>query len=325
MKKSVRFALLAAGILTSTGLLAVTQAQTKPEVTMVLDWVVEPPHGGYYAAVQDGLYEAKGVKVNLVPGGPTVAGYSLLGSGKVEFAMTDSAGMLSAREEDVPLVGIFANFQLSPQVLMFHKSNPVKNFKDLAGRQVAVTPGAPYWDFLVAKYGLKDKVQQVNYSGQQATFLNDKKLVSQGYAVAEPYTLEKAGADIGYLFVGDSGFNPYGMIATTEDYIKTNPAVVKAVVEASQEGWKRYIANPAKYGGSLQAANKELDSGFLDWSSKAVIPFVVGNTDDTKKHGLGYMSSTRWSTMYKALRQVGVLKKDQDPKKAFTMKFLPKP
>ena len=325
MKKSVKFALLAAGVLTSTGLLAVSQAQTKPEVTMVLDWVVEPPHGGFFAAVQDGLYEAKGVKVNLVPGGPTIAGYSLLGSGKVEFAMTDSAGMLSAREEGVPLVGVFAEFQLSPQVLMFHKSNPVKSFKDLAGRQVAVTPGAPYWDYIVAKYKLKDKVQQVNYSGQQATFLNDPKLVSQGYAVAEPFTLEKAGADIGYLFVGDSGFNPYGMIATTEDYIKKNPAIVKAVVEATQEGWKRYIANPAKYGGSLAAANKDLEPDFLDWSGKAVIPFIVGHGNDTKKYGLGYMSAARWTTMYKALRQLGILKKDQDPKKAFTMKFLPKP
>ena len=325
MKKSVKFALLAAGVLSSTGLLAVSQAQTKPEVTMVLDWVVEPPHGGFFAAVQDGLYEAKGVKVNLVPGGPTIAGYSLLGSGKVEFAMTDSAGMLSAREEGVPLVGVFAEFQLSPQVLMFHKSNPVKSFKDLAGRQVAVTPGAPYWDYIVAKYNLKDKVQQVNYSGQQATFLNDPKLVSQGYAVAEPFTLEKAGADIGYLFVGDSGFNPYGMIATTEDYIKKNPAIVKAVVEATQEGWKRYIANPAKYGGSLAAANKDLEPDFLDWSGKAVIPFIVGHGNDTKKYGLGYMSAARWTTMYKALRQLGILKKDQDPKKAFTMKFLPKP
>ena len=325
MKKSVRFALLAAGILSSTGLLAVSQAQSKTEVTLVLDWAVEPPHGGFYAAMQDGLFDAKGVKMNLLPGGPTVAGYSLLGSGKVEFAMTDSAGMLTAREEGVPLVGVFAQLQLSPQVLMFHKSNPVKDFKDLAGRQVAVSPGAPYWDYLVAKYKLKDKVQQINYSGQQASFLNDEKLVQQGYAVAEPYTLEKGGADIGYLFIGDSGFNPYGMIATTEDFIKKNPTAVKAVVEAVQEGWKRYIANPTKYGGSLQAANKELDAGFLDWSGKVIIPFVVGHGDDTKKHGLGYMSAARWNTMYKALRQVGVLKKDQDPKLAFTMKFLPKP
>ncbi len=326
MKKAVLFALGAGAIVGGLGVASLVSAQkSMPEVSMVLDWFAEPPHGGYYAAVQDGLFEAKGVKVKLIPGGPNVAGYQLVATGKAQFAMMDTAGILSSREEGLPVVGVFANFQLSPQVLMYHKTNPVKDFADLAGRQVAVTPGAPYWDYILAKYKLQGKVQQVNYTGQVASFLNDPKAVSQGYAVAEPYTIEKAGGDIGYLLVSDSGFSPYGMIGTTEDYIKQNPTIVKAVVEASQEGWKRYIANPAKYGGALQADNKDLDADFLAWSSKAVIPFVTGKDGQTQKLGLGTMTLSRWNTMYNALKQVGVLKKDQDVKKAFTTVFVKKP
>ena len=48
MKQYVRFALLAAGIAGAVGMLAVSKAQTKlQDVTMILDWVVEPPHGGF--------------------------------------------------------------------------------------------------------------------------------------------------------------------------------------------------------------------------------------------------------------------------------------
>jgi NitT/TauT family transport system substrate-binding protein len=316
--------LVVLGVGLAIGVAGFVSAQ-KPmtEITMVLDWFTEPPHGGFYAAVQDGLYEAKGLKVKLVPGGPNVAGYQLVATGKVQFAMMDTAGILSSREQGIPVVGVFAQFQLSPQVLMFHKSNPVKSFEDLAGRQVAVTPGAPYWDFIMAKYKLQGKVQQVNYSGQIASFLNDKKAVSQGYAVAEPYTIEKAGGDIGYLLVSDSGFSPYGMVGTTEDYIKQNPATVRAFVEATQEGWKRYIANPAKYGASLQADNKDLEPDFLAWSSKAVIPFVTGKDGQTQKYGLGTMALSRWNIVYDSLKKVGVLKKDQDVKKAFTNTFIP--
>ena len=324
MKKSVKLGLLAAGLVAGAGVLAITSAQSKPTVTIVLNWFAEPPHGGYYAAVQDGLYAAKGVDVKLVPGGPNVAGYALLGSGKVEFAQADPAGMLSAREEGNNLVGVFADLQLSPQVLMFHKSNPVKDFADLNGRKVAVTPGAPYWDYIKAKYKL-DKVQQVNYSGQQATFLADKTLVQQGYAVAEPFTLKAAGADIDYLAVGDSGFNANGMLATTEDYIAKNPNIVKAVVEASQEGWKRYVANPTKYNAAIKAANKDLKDDFLDWSSKAVIPFVVGKDGDTKKFGLGYYNPEKIKSLHDAMVQVKVLKKPQDWAKIFTNQFIPKP
>ena len=323
MKKSVKFGLLAAGLVAAAGVFAVGSAQSKPTVTIVLNWVAEPPHGGYYAAVQDGLYAAKGVDVKLVPGGPNVAGYALLGSGKVEFAQADPAGIMGSREEGNNLVGVFADLQLSPQVLMFHKSNPVKDFADLNGRKVAVTPGAPYWDYIKAKFKL-DKVQQLNYSGQQASFLADKTLVQQGYAVAEPFTLKQAGADIDFLSIGDSGFNANGMLATTEDYVAKNPQIVKAVVEASQEGWKRYLANPAKYGGALKKDNKDLSDDFMDWSSKAIAPFVLGKDGDTKKYGIGYYSMDKIKTLYDALIQVKVLKAPQDWRKVFTNQFIPK-
>jgi NitT/TauT family transport system substrate-binding protein len=303
----------------------ISLAQSMTEVTMVLNWFAQPPHGGFYAALKDGLYEAKGVKMKITPGGPNVAGYALLGAGNVQFAQVDSAGLLASREEGVPLVAVFASFQLYPQILVFHKDNPVKDFSDLAGRQVAVTPGAPYWDFLMGKYGLKGKLQQVNYTGQIATFLQDKKFVQQGYAISEPYNLKKAGADIGMLNISDAGFNPYTLVATNEDFLRKNPAVVKAVVEATQEGWKRYLANPEKYADTIREVNKNLEPDYVAWAGKALEPYVVGKNDDTKKNGLGWMSLERWTELYQALRQAGVLKKEQDVSKAFTSQFVPKP
>ncbi len=321
--KKLGLVLLGAGL--TVGVASLVSAQKMPEVSIILNWFAEPPHGGYYAAVQDGLYEARGVKVKLIPGGPNVAGYQLVATGKAAFAQMDTGGILQSREEGLPVVGVFADLQLSPQVLMYHKENPIKGFADLAGRQVAVTPGAPYWDYIVAKYKLQGKVQQVNYTGQVATFLNNKKLVSQGYAVAEPYTIKEAGGDIDYLLVSDSGFSPYGVLGTTEEYIQKNRKVVEAVVSASQEGWNRYIANPAKYGDALTADNRDLNPAFLAWSGKAVIPFATGKDGQVKKFGFGTMQLSRWTEVYKALKAVGILKKDQDIKKAFSTVFIQKP
>jgi NitT/TauT family transport system substrate-binding protein len=297
--------------------------KTLTDVTIVLNWLVEPPHGGYFAALLDGLYEARGLNVHLTPGGPNVAGYALLGSGKTEFAQLNASGTLSAREQGIPIVAVFAELQDSPQILMFHKDKPVKDFADLAGRKVAVTPGDPYWDFLMAKFALRGKVTQVNFSGQSATFMTDKSLVQQGYAVAEPFTIKKqAGEEVGQLLVADGGFNPYGVLATNEEYIQKHGDVVRAVVEASREGWKRFVADPKKYAPALKAANRDLDDAFLSWSSSAVVPFVQGKSQDTKEHGLGWMTEARWNDMYTALKGVKVLKKDQDPKKAFTTAYL---
>ena len=72
MRKRIALAVLGAGL--AVGVASFVNAQkAMPEVSIILNWFAEPPHGGYYAAVQDGLYEKAGVKVKLIPGGPNVA------------------------------------------------------------------------------------------------------------------------------------------------------------------------------------------------------------------------------------------------------------
>jgi NitT/TauT family transport system substrate-binding protein len=293
------------------------------EVTIVLNWLVEPPHGGYFAALADGLYTEQGLNVHLTPGGPNVAGYAMLGAGKTEFAQLDGAGLLSGREQGIPLVAVFAELQDTPQVLMFHKDKPVKGFEDLAGRKVAVTPGVPYWEYISAKYKLRGKLTQVNYTGQSAAFLQDQTMVQQGYAIGEPFAIKKqANEDVGMLRVSESGFNPYGVLATTEAYRKEHGDIVRRIVLASQKGWQRYVENPAKYASALKGANRDLDDAFLAWSAQALVPFVRGASSEGKSAAIGSMTEARWQALYTALREAAVLKKEQDVKQAFTTEFL---
>jgi NitT/TauT family transport system substrate-binding protein len=178
MKRAVRFGIASLAVAAVGGALVAhqTSAQSMTEVSFILNWFVEPPHGGYYAAMKDGLYEKAGLKVKLIPGGPDVAGQTLLAAGKVQFAESDPPAILNARAEGAPLVGVFATFQDSPQAFLYHKSNPVKSFADFKGRTVEVSPGAPYWDFIEAKYKLKDNYKRINYGGQVGPFVQDKTI-----------------------------------------------------------------------------------------------------------------------------------------------------
>jgi NitT/TauT family transport system substrate-binding protein len=327
MKRAVRFGIASLAVAAVGGALVAhqTSAQSMTEVSFILNWFVEPPHGGYYAAMKDGLYEKAGLKVKLIPGGPDVAGQTLLAAGKVQFAESDPPAILNARAEGAPLVGVFATFQDSPQAFLYHKSNPVKSFADFKGRTVEVSPGAPYWDFIEAKYKLKDNYKRINYGGQVGPFVQDKTRLTQCYAIAEPFDLEKQKVDFGVLLVADSGFDPYVTIATTEDYIKSNGPTVKAFVAATQEGWKRYLKNPAAYEDALQAGNKDLKPDYMKWGAKQVGRYVLGTDGVTTKNSIGYMTDERWKAMADQLLQVGVLKKAADWKAAFTSEFIPKP
>jgi NitT/TauT family transport system substrate-binding protein len=299
-------------------------AQTK--VSMVLNWFPETGHAGYFAAQKDGLYKKAGLDLSIIPGGPnTPGGLSLLATGKAQFAMIGATEALQAREQGIPVVAVFAPFQNNPQGFMYHAENPLKGFEDLAGRTVAISPGAAYWDFVQNKYGLKGKVQVINYNGQLAGWAQDPKAVTQNYITAEPYNADKMGIKNGTLLIADSGFNPYAdIIVTTEDFIKSNPEAVRAFVAASKAGYEAFFANPKNYVSVLQDANKENTSDVVLWGAGAIKKLIL--TGDALKGGLGTMTAERWNTLYKQLKDLKLLKPETnlDVSKVWTLEFLPK-
>jgi NitT/TauT family transport system substrate-binding protein len=301
-------------------------AFAQEKVTMVLNWFPETGHAGYYAAVQDGLYTAKGIDVTVQPGGPDTIGATLLATGKVQFAMLGATEVLLAREQGIPLVAIFGVFQNNPQGFMYHAENPITSFEELEGRTVAISPGAAYWDFIENKYELEGKVQVVNYSGGLADWARDPMAITQNYVTAEPYSADKEGIANGSLLIADSGYNPYGdIIVTTEEFLASNPETVKAFVEASQEGYKAFFADPAKYAPALEAANSENTEDVVLWGAEAIKALI--DTGDATTMGIGAMTLERWQTVYDQLKELAVLQADTelDVTQAFNASFVPAP
>jgi NitT/TauT family transport system substrate-binding protein len=305
-------------------LFGMTLAQEK--VKMLLNWFPEPGHGGYYAALQDGLFAAKGLDVTLQAGGPDINGRAFLLTGRTQFTMLGATQLLLAREQGEPIVAIFALYQNNPLGLMYHAENPVGSFEDLAGRKVAIAPGTPFWDFIERKYDLAGKVQVINYDGGLANWARDPLAVTQAYVTAEPYSAEKEGFPNGTLLVSESGYNPYGdIVVTTEDFLAEQPETVKAFVEALQGGYKAFFAEPGNYVNTLQEANSENTEDFVLWSAEAVEGFA--NTGDATTRGLGIMTLERWQTAYDQLKDIGVLRKETtlDLTKLFDASFIASP
>ena len=65
-------------------------------ITVQLDWVAEPEHGGFYQAQADGLFEAAGLKVTLIQGGPNAFPTQKAAAGQVQFAQADSTNTILA-------------------------------------------------------------------------------------------------------------------------------------------------------------------------------------------------------------------------------------
>jgi NitT/TauT family transport system substrate-binding protein len=285
-----------------------------------MSWFAESSHGGFYAAWKNGLYQKQNLNMTIEQGGPQVSALPLVASGKEQFAMLGAADdLLIAREQGLPVVGIYGTFQINEQGLMFHKSHPLQDWSDLNGRKVYVSPNASYWLYLQSKYKL-DNVQQLTYNGQLPLFLNDETAVFQCYVGEEPVAAKRGGADPGYLLNADSGYNPYGdIMVTTEQLIKDKPEVVQAFVTGSMAGWKAYLEDSQPTLNVIKEVNKDYD---LDLGAQAAAvekPLLLDKGTDTKV--LGRITDERMKTLYQQMREVGVLKKDQDVSVAYSTRF----
>src|SRR5208282_3788557 len=109
-------------------------------ITVQLDWVAEPEHGGLYQALAKGYFRDAGLDVDLVQGGANAFVMQKVATDKADIGQTDSTNTLATIAQGLPVVMIGAVFQNDPTVLMLHADNPVKSFEDLSGKTIMARP-----------------------------------------------------------------------------------------------------------------------------------------------------------------------------------------
>lgn len=302
---------------------AAKETKEQVPVTQIMNWYAQADQGGQYAAQAQGFYKEAGIDMTIQPGGPQISTVQVVSSGKAQFGMAQGDQVLMARAEGIPLVAVASLFQVSPQIILFQKNEPIQTFGDLNGRTVFVSPGSPYWEYIKKKYKL-DQVNELAFTGDFSGFLSNKTSGAQAYLNTAPFSLKEQGIETNYLKIYDSGYQPYAnVLFTTEKVLKENPKLVKAYVEASVQGWNYYKDHYKDVNPVLLKANPNLNSDLLNFGAESQRDLVFGG--DAVEHGVGYMAEARWTTLMKQLLEAGLIKKEVDVTKVFTNEFLPAP
>lgn len=252
-----------AATLTATGSMA------EDHVVFGTNWLAQGGHGGFYQALADGTYKKYGLDVEIQQGGPQVNNRPMLAAGKLDFLM---AGNLLLSFDNVrngiPTIVVASYYEKDPQVLIAHKG-VYKDWADLTNApQVLISKDGQFsfWQWMTGTQGFKDE-QLRPYGYNLAEFLNDPKMVQQGYATAEPMSAEAAGSPVDTYLLADHGWNTYATtIETRTDLVETNPDLVQRFIDASTIGWYNYLYNDPSLGNAaLKAANPDLnDAGIAN-------------------------------------------------------------
>ncbi|ACD95740.1 ABC transporter substrate-binding protein [Trichlorobacter lovleyi] len=211
-------------------------------------WSPQAQFAGYYVALDKGIYARHGIDLKILKAGPGYSPAQTLQEGKADFAVLWLTTALKRHSAGVKLVNLAQIIQRSSMMLVAKKSSGIKTVKDMNGRKVgmwggelSIPPRA-----LVARYGIK--VREVPQSHTINLFLRDGIDVTSAMWYNEYHVMLNAGLDPDELQVfslHELGMQyPEDGIYTLEKTLQNDPALAKAFVAASLEGWHYAFAHP---------------------------------------------------------------------------------
>ena len=305
---------------------AVVAAEKPARITVQLDWVPEPEHGGFYQAQAKGFFREEGLEVVLLPGGPGAQVVPSVATGKADVGQADDISTLLQQAEGLPLVQFAAVFQDDPSGILVHADSPVRRFEDLQGKTIIARPGWPFLEFLKRKYGLTVNVVAQNFSS--AAFLGNKEALQQGYYIAEPFHITQAGGKMPrFLSTWDAGFRGYAVLITNRRFARERAADLRAFTRAYIRGWRDYLeGDPAPAHAALKQANAQNSDAFMAFSRRMILEekLVTGRDADGGPAKVGRLDPARYTAQIAKLEELGLLKPGKvTAATALTTEFLP--
>jgi NitT/TauT family transport system substrate-binding protein len=316
---------IAAGLLTLIGCSRSQPDASSPQTTNVslaLNWYPEAEHGGYVAADELKLFQSRKLNVDIIPGGPGAPNLVIqeLAAGRIQFAISNADQVVIARSKGVPLVAVLAPLQSSPRCIMVHQSSGIETLQQLQNVELAISEARPFALWMKQQLPLTN-VTMVPYNGLVGEFIAKQNFAQQGYVFSEPYVAKEKGSDPRALMLSEIGFNPYAsLLVTTEDLIQSDPDLVRQVVQASREGWEKYLHDPTATNARLHKDNPDMSLEALAYAGDTLQPLCQAADGEV----MYSMTAARWQQLIDQIQQVKVIEPGSvSAEECFTTQFLP--
>ncbi|SAL14034.1 ABC nitrate/sulfonate/bicarbonate transporter, inner membrane subunit [Caballeronia peredens] len=308
----------------AAGLCGTAVADT--EVPFQLNWTAGGPNAGFAAAVAEGFYKQAGLDVKVTEGNGSGNTAQLVANGRAQLAYADAVAVSQLIAKGAPMRVIATIYQSNPNEVSALKKSGIKSIKDLVGRKVGVPSGSSQTTMLplfLKANGLKESdVTLINMpvASMVPALLQGQVDAILGSMDSYQLQLEAQGAELVNFRFADYGVPTVSTsIFATNDYLKSNPDVVRKFVAASLKGWTFAIDNPAKAVKDLKTVFPNVNEKLAAAELAAITPlFCSGGAKS-----VGKAEDASWARTQDLLAQVKLLPAGQDPKTYYTDEFLP--
>ncbi len=280
-------------------------------VDFQLQWVPQAQFAGYFAAKDLGFYEAAGLDVTLLDGGPDIAPQQVVAaSDGPEFGEAWVPKVLVAREEGADLVNIAQVFQRSGTVEVSWADSGITSPEDWAGKNVGAWGFGNEFEVVAAarQAGLEpgEDFEMITQNFDMVAFLNRELDAAEAMTYNElAQVLETEDPETGELYQLDDmniiDFNEVGT-AMLQDHIMAreswladetngvaNEQIATCFLRASFEGWIHCRDNPDECVDIVLDQGTILGEGHQHWMMNEINALIWPSPD-----GIGILDEGLW-------------------------------
>lgn len=320
------------GLMTALFAAAATPAgaqQQLEKVRFALNYQVNEAHIAYWVALEKGYYKAKGLDVEIEYSKGSGDAIAKADTGRADVALADAMTVIPAlaRGAKVKIIGMVMD--KSPLNIFVWDDSPIKTPKDLEGKTLAAPPGD------AQRVLFKAFAESVGVDANKVSWLNvdpaakvpalvGRRVDGVGTYYTDLPMFEKpmGVGKVRAMRWSDYGFDPYAIsIIANDKTIQSNPAMLKAFLEASYMGWRDALADMDEGLAIFKKRVPELD---LPVARKAMpLVFDLLASKRYEEHGIGWIDKTKMCRTVDLVNQTMELPRKPQCDDVYTTALLP--
>ena len=253
--------------------------------TVKIGYLPSDHDAALFVAEKQGLYEKKGIKVELVQfnnGGDLM---TAMASGQVDVGYVGIAPVLSSVAKGVP-VKVISSAQTEGSGIVVTKDSGIKSAADLKGKSIATPGEASIQHVLLLNYLDKNglSIKDLNVSAMKVPSMNDALKTKQidGIITFQPYVSIAANDTNNVVLENSSGIlpnHPCCVVVASDDFIKNHENETKNIIEIHNESTK-FINDNIKSGNTSEVVKllpeDIVSNADLEALSLQSFPFISG-------------------------------------------------
>jgi len=296
-------------------------------VTLILDYLPNTNHTGFYVAVKNGYYEEEGLQVNIIEPGDDSTSAVLVSANKGEFGVSyqEDVTIALTSEDPLPIKAVATIIQHNTSGFASYKEKGIVSVKDFEGKTYAGWGGPG-----------EEAVIKAVMNGVQADFSKLNIIISDGAG----FEALKDKVDIMWFFEGwdnvkasmnnfplnymelrqlDSRLDYYTpIIITNNKMIEKNPDIIRKFLSATEKGYDYAIQNPEE---SAEILNKFAPDYDIEMLKKSQSFLSSKYKEDTDQWGI--MKDEVWDNYTDFMVEYGVIHQKIPASSCYTNEFLP--